>query len=247
MSTPAPTIANDVLTLERRGKVAVLTLTNGENKQNLAFAEAMKAALADVESDASVKSLVITSSDEKNWSQGVDLNWLMAAMHGGKQDDIRAFMYAMNDVFAALLTLPVPVIGALTGHAFGNGAMLACCCDFRVMRADRGYFCFPEVDISIPFLPSMIAFTRKAIPEPRFNDLILSGRRATAEDLLADKVITAAFPDAEATLAGALELAEGFSKSRAIFGELKRRMHRDILRVMREEDPAYIDPLNLTV
>ncbi|MEO0678298.1 MAG: enoyl-CoA hydratase/isomerase family protein, partial [Pseudomonadota bacterium] len=96
-----------IVTLETRGKVAVLTLSNAENKQNLAFAEAMLAALKEVEENKAIKSLVITSNDEKNWSQGVDLNWLMAAIHGGKQDDVRAFMYAMNKVFAGLLTLPV--------------------------------------------------------------------------------------------------------------------------------------------
>lgn len=236
-----------ILTLEAHGPVAVLTLTNGENKQDLAFAEAMLAALAEVSDTKAFKSLVITSADEKNWSQGVNLNWLMAAISAGQQDDVRAFMYGMNKVFAGLLTLPVPVIGALTGHAFGNGAMLACCCDFRVMRADRGYFCFPEVDISIPFLPSMIAFCRKAIPEHRFNELMLTGRRATAEELLADHVITAAFPDAAATTAGAIAFAETFSKSRNIFGEHKRRMHKHILDTMETEDPAFIEPLNLTV
>ncbi|MEO1705739.1 MAG: enoyl-CoA hydratase/isomerase family protein, partial [Pseudomonadota bacterium] len=158
-----------------------------------------------------------------------------------------AYMNAMNKVFGGLLTLPVPVIGALTGHAFGNGAMLACCCDFRVMRADRGYFCFPEVDINIPFLPSMIAFCRKAVPEHRFNELKLTGRRATAEDLLKDHVIEAAFPDAPATLEGAIAFAETFSKSRAIFCEHKRRMHKHILEIMETEDPAFIEPLNLTV
>ncbi|MEM6897285.1 MAG: enoyl-CoA hydratase/isomerase family protein [Pseudomonadota bacterium] len=236
-----------VVTLETHGKVAVLTLDNGENKQDLTFAQAVLAALEQVKEDRAIKALVITSSDEKNWSQGVNLDWLMASISAEKHDEIRAFMYAMNDVFAGLLTLPVPVIGAITGHAFGNGAMLACCCDFRVMRADRGYFCFPEVDISIPFLPSMIAFCRKAIPEYRFNELKLTGRRASADDLLQDHVIEAAYPDAESTLAGAIALAETFSKSRNIFGEHKRRMHKHILDVMKAEDPAYIEPLNLTV
>ncbi|MEM9855558.1 MAG: enoyl-CoA hydratase/isomerase family protein, partial [Pseudomonadota bacterium] len=229
-----------IVTLDIQGKVALLTLANGENKQNLAFARAMLEALEAVTQDKTVKSLVIASNDEKNWSQGVDLNWLMASIQSGREEDVRAFMYAMNDVFAGLLTLRVPVIGALTGHAFGNGAMLACCCDFRVMRADRGYFCFPEVDISIPFLPSMVAFCRKAIPEYRFNELKLTGRRATAAELLEDRVIEAAFPDAQATLEGAMDFAETFSKSRAIFGEHKRRMHKAIIEIMKREDPAYI-------
>ncbi|MEM1298410.1 MAG: enoyl-CoA hydratase/isomerase family protein [Pseudomonadota bacterium] len=230
-----------------RDSVAIITMTNGENRQDLAFAEAMLAAFDEVEAEKKVKAIVLTSDDEKNWSQGVNLNWLMQKMQGGAHDEVRAFMYGMNKVFARLLQCPVPVIGAITGHAFGNGAMLACCCDFRFMRADRGYLCFPEVDISIPFLPGMIAFCRKAIPEHRFNEMKLTGRRLTAEELVADHVVTAALTDAEATLETAIDYAATFKKSRAIFGEHKRRMHREIIRIMETEDKPYIEALKLTV
>ncbi len=235
-----------LVTFETRGKTAILTLNNGENRQNRAFAEAMLTTLQQAEDDKSIRAVVITSSDEKNWSQGVDLNWLMQAKQAGRDDDMRAFMNEMNAVFARILTFPMPVIAAITGHAFGNGAMLACTCDFRFMRADRGYFCFPEVDINIPFLPSMIAYVRKAIPEYRFNEMKLTGRRVTATELEADHVLTAA-PDAEATLAAALDYAATFSKGRGIFGEHKRRMHKNILETMAQEDAPLIEALKLTV
>ena len=35
------------------------------------------------------------------------------------------------------------------------GSMLAMAHDWRVMRADRGSFCFPEVDIRLAFTPGM--------------------------------------------------------------------------------------------
>jgi enoyl-CoA hydratase/carnithine racemase len=50
-----------------------------------------------------------------------------------------------------VLIAPVPTVAAINGHAFGAGSMLAIAHDFRVMRVDRGYYCFPEVDIRIPF------------------------------------------------------------------------------------------------
>ena len=234
-----------IVTIENN--VALLTLCNGENKQDLEFANAMLAAFDEALADKKVRAIVIAADDEKNWSQGVDLGWLMQAIHGGKKDDVKAFMNGMNAVFARMLTAPVPVIGAITGHAFGNGAMLACCCDFRFMRADRGYLCFPEVDISIPFLPGMIAFCRKAIPEHLFNDMKLSGRRLAAEELAAHHVISEACAHAPATIATALTYAETFSKNRAIFGEHKRRMHKAILATMQTEDPEFIDALKLTV
>ena len=234
-----------VIAYETRGRTALLTMSNGENRQNPAFAQDMLAAIARATEDKQIRSMVITSDDAKNWSQGVDLNFLNSALRDKAEEDIKAFMYGMNEVFAALLTAPFPVIAAITGHAFGNGAILACACDFRFMRADRGYFCFPEVDISIPFLPSMNATIQTAIPYYRVNELQLTGRRVTAAELEADHVIEAACADAEGTLIHALAFAEGFTKARPIFAEHKRRLHKHILALMADEDRPLIEALQL--
>lgn len=234
-----------VITYETRGKTALVTLANGENRQNPTFAAEMLAAIDQATANKSIKAMVITSNDEKNFSQGVDLNFLNTALREKNHDDIKGFMHGMNDVFGRLLTAPFPVIAAITGHAFGNGAILSCACDFRFMRADRGYFCFPEVDISIPFLPSMNATIKKAIPYHRVNKMQLTGERATAADLLADHVIQAAGADPTETLEQALAFAEGFNKARPIFGEHKRRLHKHILALMEEEDKPLIEALQL--
>lgn len=236
-----------ITTLETNGKVAVLTLRNGANLHNPAFVEALLTACVDIRADRAIKALVNASDDEKSWSQGIDLNWFNGAIKAAKHDEMRGFLYGVNAVFKEFLTLPVPVNGALTGHTFGNGAILACACDFRFMRADRGYFCFPEVDISIPFLPGMVAICRKAVPEHLFNELALTGRRVTAQELADAHVIEAAFPNAAATLEGAAAFARTFPKSRNIFAEQKLRLHGHILKIMETEDPAFIEPLNLTV
>ncbi|THB78824.1 MAG: enoyl-CoA hydratase/isomerase family protein [Desulfobacteraceae bacterium] len=60
--------------------------------------------------------------------------------------------FACNDLFKKCLHFPVPVIAAINGHAFGNGDILACACDFRFMNQEKGFFYFPEVDIHIPYL-----------------------------------------------------------------------------------------------
>ena len=205
------------ITYKTRGKVALITMSNGENRQDITFAEEMLAALDRAEADKTIRALVIASADEKNWSQGVDLGFLMSAMRGGKPDDVRHFMNTMNQVFARLLLAPFPVIAAITGHAFGNGAMLACACDFRFMRADRGYFCLPEVDVGIPFLPSMILYVKKALPQHLFNQMTLTGRRVAAAELEGERVIEAACADAATTLEAALDFADTFTKGRAIF------------------------------
>jgi len=232
---------------KKDGTVAVIMMNNGENRQNLEFAKAMQQTIDDIMTDAEIHAVVLTSSDDGCWSLGVDIDWLGIQMQNQAFGNIKDFMYGMNTVFKKLLTLPVPVIAAINGHAFGNGAILSCACDFRFMKADRGYFCFPEVDMGIPFLPGMIAFVRKAIPEYKFNELKLTGKKAGASELGISHVIQKVCPDAALLMEESLAFARAFQKKRGIFGAHKQRMHRRILEIMETQDPEYIDSLNLMV
>ena len=227
--------------------IAVLSMTNGENRHNLQFAEEMLQALSDIQKDESVHALILTSSDAKNFSQGVDLQWLIQRKAENDLASMRKFLYRMNDLFKALLLYPVPVIAAINGHAYANGAILSCACDFRFMRSDRGFFCFPEVDIGIPFLPGMIAWVKKAMPYYKFLELKLSGRRATAQELEEHRVIVKACADLDDLMKQSLEFAKSFHKKRGIFGEMKKRMHKEIIDIIENEDPKYIEPLSILV
>jgi enoyl-CoA hydratase/carnithine racemase len=230
---------------EKQNDIAVITMCNGANRQNMVFAEQMLQCLDQIIEDKTMYSIVLTSSDEKNFSQGIDVEWLKQKFADHDFDSIKAFMYGMNTVFKRLLLMPLPVIAAINGHAFGNGAILSCACDFRFMRKDKGYFCFPEVDVNIPFLPGMMAFVRKAIPEYLFNDMLLSGRRLTATELERNNVIVSASENQEELLEQAMAYADTYKKQRPIFGELKKRKYKEIIRIIEQEDPEFIEPLNL--
>lgn len=231
--------------LTTQGSVAIITLNNGENRHNPEFAKELKTLLDTVLENEQHKALVLASSDEKNWSLGIDVNWLMPAMQQQKFDEVKTFMYDMDHIFKTLLLYPIPVIAAINGHAFGNGAILACACDFRFMRSDRGYFCFPEVDLSIPFLPGMIAFVKKAMPYYRFNEMKLTGRRVTGQELEQDHVIEKAFDGELALREGAVAFAASFDKKRPIFAEHKKRLHQQIIEVIDTENKPLIEALSL--
>ncbi|MCP3944018.1 MAG: enoyl-CoA hydratase/isomerase family protein [Desulfobacteraceae bacterium] len=236
-----------VVQWRKENGVAIVEMCNGPNKMNQIFAEGMNHCLDEVLEDTDIRAMVLTSTDEKNFSQGIDVEWIGGKLHTQENQDVISFMYGMNNIFKRLLLFPVPVIAAINGHAFGNGAILSCACDFRFMRKDRGFFCFPEVDVSIPFLPGMIGFVRKAIPEDQFNRMLLSGQRMTALDLETANVIVKACDDQENLMAQALDYAASFAKKRGIFKELKKRIHRELVRIIDEEDPEYIDALDLFV
>ncbi|ADK83508.1 Enoyl-CoA hydratase/isomerase [Desulfarculus baarsii DSM 2075] len=231
----------------KEGKVAVLTMDDGPNKQDLDFARRMLACLQEIMADAEVSSLVLTSADAKNFSQGVNVEWLLERQQAGDAQTIKQFMYSMNELFKSLLLLPIPSIAVIGGHAYGNGSILACGCDFRFMRADRGYFCFPEINVGIPFLPSMIKYVSRVMPNAYFNELLLSGRPVGGVELEKMGVVTKAIADPELLLSQAIAYAATFEKKRGIFAEMKKRMHAEIIQAMETEDVKHIEALFLMV
>lgn len=235
----------NIVQWEKQNDTAVITMCNEANRQNILFAEQMIHCLDQIIEDETIYSMVLTSSDEKNFSQGIDVEWMKQKFADEDFDSIKTFMYGMNTVFKRLLLMPLPVIAAINGHAFGNGAILSCACDFRFMRKDKGFFCFPEVDVNIPFLPGMMAFVRKAIPEYLFNDMLLSGRRLTATELEVSNVIVSTSGNHQELMEHAMAYASAYKKQRPIFGELKKRKYKEIIRIIEKEDPEYIEPLNL--
>lgn len=236
-----------VVEWKKDGTVAIVIMNNPENRHNPDFAAGMLKVFDEIEAQKEITSVVITSSDPKNWSLGIDLVWITGAMGSQDLDSIRGFMYAMNNLFKRILLFPMPVIAALNGHTFGNGSILACTCDFRFMKADRGYLCFPEVDINIPFLPGMLQIMKKALPYYKLEEMVYSGKRAGAKELEENHVIVKASADADALMKDALELARSYQKGRTIFWEHKSRLHKHIIEIMDKEDPAYIEPLKLMV
>jgi len=224
--------------------VAVITMNDGENRHHPGFVNAFLEVLDDIEKDSSVSSVVVLSGDPKNWSQGIDLNWVMDRRQANDLQAIKDFMYGINQVFRRILLYPMPVIACINGHAAANGAILACACDFRFMRSDRGFFFFPEIDIGIPFLPGMIAFLKKAIPCQKFEEMTFTGRRYGASELEPHQILKAC-ENEEVLIRETLAFAKSLNKKRGVFGEMKKRLHKSIVEIIDKEDPPFMEPVFL--
>lgn len=212
--------------------VAILTLTNGENRQNLVFSKTLNTMLDEIIADKTVTALIITSNDAKNFSQGIDVEWIMGQMQKNEHQPVVDFINEMDVVFKKLLLYPVPVIAAINGHAYGNGSILSCACDFRFMRSDKGFFCFPEVNIGIPFRWGMNAFVKKAIPLHILSQMQFTGNRFAAPELEKYNIIVKACANQEELMASTIAFAKTFQKKRGIFGEMKKRLYVDIIKVL---------------
>ena len=221
-------------------KVAVVTMNEGENRFNPSFLSSFMGTLDEIEKETDANALVVTSSHEKIFSNGIDLDWLVPFIQKGDRDTAVSFFYTLNKLFKRILLYPMPAIAAISGHAFAGGAIMSCAFDFRFMRSDRGFFCFPEVDLGIPFLPSMLALITKAIPQYKVEELHYTGKRATAEECEAHHIITKAC-HIDDLMDEAVSFAKGLNKRREIIAEMKKRMYKNIVHAFDVDDPPVIE------
>jgi enoyl-CoA hydratase/carnithine racemase len=186
-------------TLSRDGDVFVLNLGADENRFSPDWVAAMRTSVAEVAATTGPAALV-TVADGKFWSNGLDLEWLTANL-----DHAPAYISSVQRLFAEVLLLPVPTVAAVQGHCFAAGAMLALAHDWRVMRADRGFFCLPEVDIQIPFSVGMDALIRSKLPVAAAIEAMTTGRRFGGTEAVGAGIINRAVGE-EQVLAQAIEI-----------------------------------------
>jgi enoyl-CoA hydratase len=120
--------------LEIEGGVAVVTIERPEVRNAIGFAtvEELDAALDEVSgSDAAV--LVLRGGGDRAFVSGGDLKELGTIR---THEDAVSMARRMRGVLDRVSALPVPVVAALNGHAFGGGAEVAIAADVRIAADD---------------------------------------------------------------------------------------------------------------
>jgi enoyl-CoA hydratase/carnithine racemase len=229
------------LELEKVDTTAIIKMNNGKNAQNLVFARTMDSLLTEAIEDEDVKALVITSTDEKNWSQGIDLEWMTAEYQRQNFKDVREFFVVLDQVYSKLMLMGVPTIAAITGHAFGAGAFLATACDYRFMNAHRGFFCFPEIDLKMDFLPGVIHMMIHKLPDFKLPDLVYSGKRAGAVELERNLIVEKACPSVDETIQAAMDFAGTFDKDRKLIASYKKTFNGSVAEAMVRMDLEHFE------
>ncbi|MDM8535356.1 enoyl-CoA hydratase/isomerase family protein [Desulfobacterales bacterium HSG17] len=219
---------------------AIVTLNNGENVFNPDFLNSFLNVLDEIEKDTQATALVVKSAHEKIFSNGIDLGWLTPVVQKNDLQGAKDFFYLLNKLFKQTLTSPMITIAAITGHSFAGGAIWSCAFDFRFMRSDRGFFCFPEVDLGIPFLPGMLGLLKKAIPMYKLEEMHHLGTRLTAEECEKHHIITKACHIDE-LVDHAVGFAKTVNKKREVVKEMKARLYKDIIHALDVEDIPYIE------
>jgi enoyl-CoA hydratase/carnithine racemase len=205
------------ISLAYEDKIAILDLGDDENRFSPGFLDEFDAHLDEV-GGAGAQGLVTTGGG-KFYTNGLDLDWLAA-----NGDQAQWYVGRVQGMLARMLTLPVPTAAAMVGHAFGAGAMLALAHDFRVMRADRGFFCFPEADIRIPFTPGMAALIQAKLTPQAAVASMTTGRRFGGGDAERLGLVDAVAAEGAVTPAAVDLLRPLDGKDTGTLGAIKRTM-----------------------
>lgn len=206
------------LSLDWRGDVAVVRWEDGENRLNLSSVGEWHDLLGELEDRSGPLALVITGSG-KFFSNGLDLDRM-----GAVPEEAGPTVSRVHRLLGRLLLFPRYVVGALNGHTFAAGAMLSACCDVRVMRADRGYWCLPEVDLGLPLTDPMFEAVVARLPWRTAQQAILTGRRYGGPEALAAGLVDEVAAEAD-LVDRAVELAAAMApRSSEVIGVHKRQL-----------------------
>ncbi len=176
--------------LERKDHVAVVTFNRPERRN--AFDEHMWTGLeqAVAQLQSQTPRVVVVTGAGMAFCAGFDVNpdnpqvnGLIGAVERRERAPVETLIRRLQETVDALVSLPVPVIAAVNGDAYGGGAELASRCDLRVMDP-AAVFCFSEVRLGLipdwgggPGLTRLIGASRAA-------DMILTGRKIGADEAL---------------------------------------------------------------
>lgn len=174
----------DGVRLDRDGPFARVTLARPETRNAfdadlIAELHTTFASLA-TEAPEAMRGVVLSGAGPA-FCAGADIDWMRAAI-GLTRDENERDASAMQAMFVAIDTCPVPVIARVHGAALGGGMGLCAVSDVVIAAADA-QFGFTETTLGL--LPAVISpFVLAKIGESHARALFATGQRFDAERAL---------------------------------------------------------------
>ncbi len=152
-----------------------IRLANGV--QNLLTTEVIGSLSAALDEAARDARGVLLCGGDKFFSNGVDLEWALARSGA----EMREMFLALGNSILRIMECPVPVVGAVRGHAIGGAFALFIACDYRFGGRGRVLLGKPEILLGVPNPYYGDQLLRFVAGDFVASDLIYAGRLVTAE------------------------------------------------------------------
>ena len=203
---------NDYVDIERRGRIAILTLRHPDVLNAITSLEDCRdivTAIEMMDQDDTVSALILTG-EGRAFSAGGNIQAMKDRTGIGPQATPAAtrlnYRRGIQRIPRAFQDCEIPIIAAVNGFAIGVGCDFACFCDIRI-AAESASFASSFIKLGLVpgdggawALPRAVGFARAA-------ELMLTGDTITAAEALAMGLVSRVVPDA-ALLDEAMAIAE---------------------------------------
>ncbi|HEX4403135.1 MAG TPA: enoyl-CoA hydratase-related protein [Galbitalea sp.] len=218
---------SETASLERRGSIFILSLGDTENRFNFDSVSQLISFLDQVDAAPGDKALV-TIARGKFWSNGLDLDWMIA-----NKIELTDLVVAVQELFARVLEASYPTVAVIQGHCYAAGGMLALAHDVRFMREDRGFLCFPEVDIKMRFTPGMNSLLTSKLSAQTAHQAMVLGRRYTAPEAEAAGIVDGIFSETDLETHATAYAESLAGKDAATIASIKKTLYAQTLALLR--------------
>ncbi|RMF20828.1 MAG: crotonase/enoyl-CoA hydratase family protein [Deltaproteobacteria bacterium] len=204
--------------IDRDGHVAEIVLDNPDRLNVMTlpgFFHEVRDAIREIGADDEVR-VAIVRAEGRMFTAGLDLKSAGASFTGadggsGASEATRNMsLYRtirdLQDCFSEIERCPKPVIAAVHGKCIGGGLDLITACDIRLASADASFSIY-ETKIAIVADVGTLQRITAIIGKGMAREMAYTGAFVDAERALACGLVNRVYPDREALLAGARELA----------------------------------------
>jgi Delta3,5-Delta2,4-dienoyl-CoA isomerase len=209
------------ITVERSNQVAVVWLDRPKKLNALApaFWREFPAVIGDLGADEQVRAIVIAGKG-RAFTVGLDLGAFAPVLATGSMDPeadppgtpvaqrkaLQQLIKTMQRTPSSVADCPKPVIAAVHGHCIGGGVDLIAACDIRYAAAGTT-FSVRETRLAMVADLGTLQRLPRIVDAGTVAELVYTGRDFDAGEAVSIGLVGKLFPDAETTVAGALETA----------------------------------------
>jgi methylglutaconyl-CoA hydratase len=172
------------MSIDSTFKDGVLTIslreTEARNALDLSTVIDFRSALAEARNDDGLRLVTVTSSLDRIFSLGMNLEKLDAEKGARVWDSFEAIS-DFAELLIDLATMPVPTLALVDGAAAGGGVELACICDVLIGTGNASFSIAQLRKGIFPFITSAVLVPR--IGQARFLYWALSGQTFPAKRL----------------------------------------------------------------